>query len=517
MRLLSVVCVLAASAALSTCTAGDIPAVDIGTGALTSATIARTSDGMLVVGGRLGSMLVYSFGTADGALWQMIRLPMPSTMDQTAELYPFATYNGHPRVTGCWRGSGGQPCLKPLWEWRGQQQGWLQETSTDWTHDWEAESFTRVLGGYRTQQTEWTAGRRLLANGVTEHDFWHKEVGGYTWYSSAPITGDLPAPPKLHDRSPDGTVWATAGNTLWRLSDTASGKPLPPGCTEVLALDAPTNTDLLMLWRDANLPTTTPYAFSHSVDGGKTWTLQACHALRTTLMDFATGGFGILAFKMKQAGAIGFWKLWVTDNTGRDWATYELPPEYDVLGLQVPALGEAFILAQCYDDSRLYCLHYTTSLLPGADAAIMIPTTPGGAASTTTPMKPGTVLFPRSAGPTLSWWGQGSFVDCGVKPKSGPVTNANGYQFRIVYTHPENKPPRRINVEVQGITRQWAMKITTQYGTNYQKGAVYDGWVKPSELPAGKKLKYRFNANDGKGDAAGIPTQWDNGRFFTTQ
>ena len=234
-------------------------------------------------------------------------------------------------------------------------------------------------------------------------------------------------------------------------------------------------------------------------------------------MDFADKQFGVFAFKLKQPGTAGYWGLWITDNAGVDWATYALPAKFDVLAIDVPKRGEAFVLAQSYDDGRLYCLRYTTALLFGADTAVMIPTTPGGPVAATMPTVPGTVFLPSSLGPMLSWWGQGSFADCGVKPKSGPVTDAKGYQFRVVYTQPQNKAPRKISVGIQGISKSWTMTRENRYGSDYQKGAVYDAWVKPSELPSGKQLKYRFLANDGKVDAGGIPTQWDNKRYFKTQ
>lgn len=518
MRLLSVVCILAASVVLSTCTAGEIPAVDIGTGALTCIAMTRTADGQLVIAGRMGGILVYAVGNADGSKWSVTKLAMPELLDQTGDVYAFAEYAHVPMVAGTWRGGSAPHCYKPLWAWRGSQDGWVQETSTNWDNVWTSETFTCVMGGANQGQMKWAAHQRRLYDGTLENHLWQRDGNAVTWWSATPRTGDLPAAPVFHDASPDTAVWATTGNTLWRLcTEDPYRLGLPPKCTEVLALRAPTNNDLFLLWRNSALPSNTPYQLSHSRDGGRSWTHTATHALKTKLMDFADTRFGVLAFKLKQPGTPGYWGLWITDNAGVDWATYPLPAKFDVLAIDVPKRGEAFVLAQSYDDGRLYCLRYTTALLLGADTAVMIPTTPGGPVTATMPTVPGTVFLPSSLGPMLSWWGQGSFTACGVKPQSGRVTDARGYRFRVVYTHPQNKAPRSISVEIQDISKLWAMTRDDRYGSDYQKGAAYDAWIKPSELPSGKQLKYRFSANDGKTDAGGIPTQWDNNRFFKTQ
>jgi len=104
MRLLSIVCILAASAVLSPCTAGEIPAVDIGTGALTCVAMTRTADGQLLVAGRMGGILVYAVGNADGSKWSVTKLAMPELLDQTADVYAFADWAHVPMVAGTWRG-----------------------------------------------------------------------------------------------------------------------------------------------------------------------------------------------------------------------------------------------------------------------------------------------------------------------------------------------------------------------------------------------------------------------------
>ena len=103
MRLLSIVCILAASAVLSPCTAGEIPAVDIGTGALTCVAMTRTADGQLLVAGRMGGILVYAVGNADGSKWSVTKLAMPELLDQTADVYAFADWAHVPMVAGTWR------------------------------------------------------------------------------------------------------------------------------------------------------------------------------------------------------------------------------------------------------------------------------------------------------------------------------------------------------------------------------------------------------------------------------
>jgi hypothetical protein len=184
-------------------------------------------------------------------------------------------------------------------------------------------------------------------------------------------------------------------------------------------------------------------------------------------------------------------------------------------------LAETSRIAGGYANGAIFdCYIDPTVFRPGTKHRYRFTATDGQHSATGEPTKYSDQRIfetPPAAGqPTLTWWGQGSFATRGVKPTSGPVTNSNGYQFRIMYIHPDNKAPQNIAVEIEGLSKQWPMQVEPRYGTDYRAGAVYDAWIKPSELPAGKRLKYRFVADDGNQSATGPPTQWDISRTFAT-
>ena len=540
MRILTGVLVLSAVALVQVPCHCTIEAFDVGTRCenhLRPGKLYRLDANTLVVTSWVGQKAVYAFGTDHGSKWRIVEMPLPAGCDADGvrcglALSPQFFLLGGRAPTG-----GVNPSGMPVW-YGGPTGNWKQTT---------------LLNGPVTGRTTWmrfmalgapppgqSHPPRIWATGYEWQEtdnkvkwrLWYSDDSGVTWsnrnepalaWSDMANLNDL----AILDTSPGKIVWGKAGHYyLFHLdpNSLSSFVPSPRECWKMRTMSAPTDDVVYMFYeRRMHIASTdAAYMLGRSNDRGRTWNQVSLHGLDTSTMDFADADFGILAFNTMFAhpSVPAQWKLWITSDGGKSGTLEPLGSKYDgydMWDIEVVSRQEAFLLMIKWVNSGWYsveCLRWRPTQSSTGGPVMIETDRTGGTATVAVPIAGSILGIPK--GPYLRWWNQGKFVNCGVYPTSGVVTDKRGYQFRVVYSCADNKPPTSVEMRHHESGNRWSMSPVDPNAKDYRAGVLYECFVRTTAFLPDDTCRYRFIASDGKEKATGVPTQSDPNMLFRT-
>lgn len=495
-------------------------------------------DLVLMSGERGGAgHFTYAFGSQNGSSWSPTDLTVPNVHIAGSELFGLPLSINEFLLGGRIRIDPARNLKEmPLWLTQRGQAGWTRAAvrNPDGTV-LSARQVVSIARGDAGGNTLWATGTEIRRATPLRGDFlaiWSSTDRGLNWIENTTYRWSADQGPhvELADTSPDYTVWGLGQWHVYRCAPNMVVTRLPvEGATAIgqprtlLALAAPTNNDVYVLWKRPGTQGV-GYCISHSADRGEAWTSVPLSLFDPVAMDFADASVGFVLFDLTAAGSTHDWALWITEDGGRTSRIEHLSefadPRWVLHDVHAVSNSEAHILATHMDGQTsfsVYCLRW----LPHVDARILSqhPGRPATAQTTVTPAAAPTIAgstLPRPE-PVLQWWGQGSFTKGGVKPVTGRPSNPQGYQFRIVYRHPYDVPPVSVQLELDRLPgARWTMTETRGAGASYSRGAIFDVYINPTALARDTKYRYRFIATDGKHDAVGEPTQFGDQRYFVT-
>ena len=563
MRILTGVLVLSAVALLQVPCHCAIEAFAVGKGWMTVPSKLYRLDANTVVvasrtvatGSQSGHKAVYAFGTDHGSKWRIVEKPLPAGCDVNRPtcgvvLPPVRMFDPAKGMAlfpqrfllgGTMPAGRVNPWGMPIWH-GGATGNWNKTIShsrpvTDQvTCTVTGIAQGPIMYGYPPPARIWATGYECHKDDTYSWRLWCSDDHGQTWsFLNAPALAKVTYPTIL-DISPGRWIWGKAGDYYFHLDPNSlfSFVPVWRECANIRAMSAPTDDVVYMFYMRSMGPGATgaAYMLSRSNDRGRTWNNVALHGMGTSNMDFVDADFGILAFNTTEFSAPRVppqWKLWITSDGGKSGYMEALGSKYDgydMWDIEVVSRQEALLLVAQQVVSghyRVKCLRWRpTPTQTSTGGPVMIQTDRTGATATATvPIGTGATTIAGSIlgipkGPYLRWWNQGNFVNCGVYPTSGIVTDKRGYQFRVVYSCADNKPPTSVEMRHHESGNRWSMSPVDPKAKDYRAGVLYECFVRTTAFLPDDTCRYRFIASDGKEKATGVPTQSDPNMLFRT-